>query len=80
MARDDDPADALLGAREIMGYIPWMFDMPNSSNDTTYSVAFAQLQNLSGFDSPYAPLSAENRSSGFMLDAYEGCCRWDGPS
>ena len=79
MARDDNPSNALLGAREIMGYIPWMFDMPATDN-TAYSAAFAQLQNTAGFASPYGPLSAENRSSGFMKDAYSGCCHWDGPS
>ena len=79
LARDDNPNNALLGAREIMGYIPWMFNMPETSS-SAFSTAFAQLQDPSGFSSPYGPLSAENRSAGFMRDAYTGCCHWDGPS
>ncbi|KAF4951979.1 hypothetical protein FGADI_7095 [Fusarium gaditjirri] len=41
-ARDDNPSDSLLGTREIMGYLPWMFDMPC---DDSQLAAFSQLTN-----------------------------------
>jgi hypothetical protein len=63
-----------------MGHNPWMFNMLPTSDNGTYSIAFAQLQDPAGFASPYRPLTAENRSSGFMKDAYTGCYHWDGPS
>lgn len=76
-ARDNNPTGALLNDREIMGYIPWMFNMPTSGR---YSVAFAELKDPKGFSSPYGPTTLENRSSLFMKDAATGCCHWDGPS
>jgi hypothetical protein len=75
-ARDDNPSGALLGTREIMGYLPWTFNMPN---DGSRLVAFSQLTDPQGFSSKYGPTTAERRSKWFMYEA-ENCCRWDGPS
>ncbi|KAF4989026.1 hypothetical protein FGRMN_9398 [Fusarium graminum] len=76
LARDDNPSSALLGTREIMGYLPWMFNMPN---DNAKLVAFSQLTDPKGFSAKYGPTTAERRSKWYMYEA-ESCCRWDGPS
>lgn len=75
-ARDDNPSGALLGTREIMGYLPWAFNMPN---DESRLVAFTQLTDSQGFSAKYGPTTAERRSKWFMYEA-QNCCRWDGPS
>ena len=76
MARDDNPTDALLTTREIMGYIPWMFQMPNVDSDI---VAYTELFDPQGFSANYGPTTCERRSTWFMYQA-ESCCHWDGPS
>ena len=76
MARDDNPSHALLSAREEIGLIPWMFDMPSAAD----SAAWAQLTSPQGFAAPYGPTTVEQRSQWFMYQASDGCCRWDGPS
>lgn len=75
-ARDNNPSGALLSTREIMGYVPWMFNMPN---DTSYLASFSQLNDPEGFSSQFGPTSAERRSKWFMYEV-QTCCRWDGPS
>ncbi|MEU1534634.1 MGH1-like glycoside hydrolase domain-containing protein [Streptomyces fagopyri] len=75
VARDGNPSLGKTGSRELMGYLPWMFDMAPAANAT----AFAQLKDANGFAAPYGPTTAERRSPWFMYQA-GGCCRWDGPS
>ncbi|CRG84583.1 hypothetical protein PISL3812_01848 [Talaromyces islandicus] len=75
MARDDNPTEALLTSRELMGFVPWMFNMPQASD----IVAFEQLTDPQGFAANYGPTTLERRSQLFMYEA-SNCCRWDGPS
>ncbi len=75
LPRDNNPNRTLLGTREEMGFVPWMFDMPQASDAS----AFSQLLDKDGFASAYGPTTAERRSKWYMHDA-AGCCRWDGPS
>lgn len=77
LPRDNNPDNKLVTMREIMGYLPWQFNMalPNE-----YSVGFEQLFDPQGFNSSFGPTTTEQRSSWFFYDATVGCCRWDGPS
>lgn len=75
-ARDNNPSGALLSTREIMGYIPWIFGMPECDSDLA---AFSQLKDPQGFSSNYGPTTAERRSRWFMYES-QNCCRWNGPS
>jgi hypothetical protein len=59
-----------------MGFVPWAFHTAPADN----SPAWAQLTDPQGFAAPYGPPTVERRSPWFMHDAYNGCCRWDGPS
>jgi hypothetical protein len=76
MGRDNNPGHTLLSAREEIGYVPWMFNMPAAAD----SSAWAQLTDPDGFAAPYGPTTVEQRSQWFMYQADQGCCRWDGPS
>ncbi|KAK3294504.1 carbohydrate-binding module family 13 protein [Chaetomium fimeti] len=74
-ARDNNPSGELLTTREYMGYVPWMFNMPQVSD----TAAFAQLKDPQGFASAYGPTTAERRSKWFM-NRGANCLQWNGPS
>ena len=74
--KDNNPSGALLNDREIYGFFPWYFNMPQASDN----VAWTQLTDPNGFAANYGPTSTERRSSLFMYEALNGCCRWNGPS
>jgi len=70
------PNGALPGVRELHGYTPWYFNLP----DAQYVVAWSQLMDPKGFFAPYGPTTAEQRHPGFRI-SYEGHeCQWNGPS
>lgn len=66
-----------VNVRELIGYIPWYFNLPD--DDNKYSAAFAQLNDSKGFLAEYGPTTAEQRDSKFMA-VMDNTCRWDGPS
>ncbi len=76
MHRDRGYQHKLLEHREIMGFLPWMFNMPSSNFSTK---PFEQLMDNEGFAATYGPTTLEKRSKWYMHEA-NGCCRWDGPS
>ena len=65
----------LSGVRELIGYIPWQFDLPSASRD----VAWKQLFDPKGFAGMYGPTTAERRSPRFRF-ASSDQCTWNGPS
>ena len=67
---------ARTGSREIMGYLPWMVNLPASNAP---AAAWSQLKDPQGFKAAYGPTTAERRSPWFMHES-GGCCRWNGPS
>jgi hypothetical protein len=73
---ENNPDLSKLDTREDVGFVPWQFDLP----DAAQSKAWEQLLDPQGFAAPYGPTTTERRSSWFMHDALQGCCRWDGPS
>ncbi len=76
MHRDNNPSNALLDTRELQGFVPWMFNMPQASD----AVAMAQLLDPQGFAANYGPTTVERRSPWYYHQATQGCCRWTGPS
>lgn len=63
-------------ARELHGFVPWMYNIPESH----MADAWKQLIDTSGFKSPFGPTTAERRSQHFSV-LYEGHpCQWNGPS
>ena len=66
--------DAENDVRELLGYIPWYFDIPEPEMD----VAWNHLMQKEGFFAPYGLTTAEQRHPRFMEEhAHE--CLWNGP-
>ncbi len=63
------------GAREEIGFIPWMFELPDAGKG--YEAAWAQLTDPQGFSAPYGITTAERRHPQFRSHGY-GHCEWDG--
>jgi hypothetical protein len=61
--------------RELIGYIPWYFDIPSSK----YDVAWKYLFDPKGFAGQYGPTTAERRSPRFGYVVRHECL-WNGPS
>jgi len=61
--------------REEIGFIPWMFGLPD--DDVKYTTAWKQLTDPRGFSAPYGITTAERRSPQFRSHGY-GHCEWDG--
>ncbi len=65
----------LADVRELHGYTPWYFNLP----DSPYTVAWKQIADPQGFLAPYGPTTAEQRHPRFAL-SYQGHeCQWNGP-
>lgn len=70
------PAIRLADVRELHGYTPWYFHLP----DPAMTVAWRQLMDPQGFLAPFGPTTAEQRHPRFAL-SYQGHeCQWNGPS
>jgi hypothetical protein len=68
--------DSLCTARELHGYTPWYFNMP----DPKYNEAWKYLMDPNYFYAAFGPTTAEQKHPGFKI-AYEGHeCQWNGPS
>jgi hypothetical protein len=65
----------LSDAREALGFIPWMFGLPDFQ--PAYAAAFAQLADPRGFSAPFGITTAERRHPRFRSHGI-GTCEWDG--
>jgi hypothetical protein len=65
------PADRR--ARELWGYLPWKFRLP----EVGYEEAWSQFVDEHGFSAPYGPTTAEQRHPRFMKYRVKRC-QWDG--
>lgn len=74
LPRVDHPT--LSDARELHGYTPWYFNLP----DPDQSDAWSQLLDPRGFDAPFGPTTAEQRHPGFAVSHEGHECQWNGPS
>ena len=69
------PATKNPPVRELIGYLPWYFDLPGVER----SIAWQQLNDPQGFSGKYGPTTAERRSPRYRFtDPHE--CLWNGPS
>jgi hypothetical protein len=63
------------GVRELIGYVPWYFDIPSPDRAS----AWKQLFDPDGFAGVFGPTTAERRSPRFNFkNPHE--CLWNGPS
>jgi hypothetical protein len=65
----------LSGVRELIGYIPWQFNLPALDR----AIAWKQLFDPQAFAGKYGPTTAERRSPRFRF-ASSDQCTWNGPS
>lgn len=78
LPRDYDAEDSTLNVRELIGYIPWYFHLPD--DQSRYAAAWQQVLAPEGFYAPYGLTVCEQRHPYFEI-AYEGHeCQWNGPS
>jgi len=66
----------LVKVREIFGYVPWYFNLPE--NGLGYEEAWRQLTDPQGFLGQYGPTVAERRYPNFFINA--AGCMWCGAS
>ncbi len=72
-----DDADTYVDVRELIGYAPWMFNMPD--DDAEHAEIWKYLMDPDYFYAQYGPLTAERGKANLVLDPNRHC-RWDGPS
>jgi len=72
---DPAPAATLADVRELHGYTPWYFNLP----DPGYEAAWKQVMDPQGFYAPFGPLTAERRHPRFRFK-HGHDCQWNGPS
>jgi len=65
----------LSSAREAIGFIPWMFRLPDSGKG--FEAAWEQITDPQGFQSPFGVTTAERRHPQFRNRGV-GTCEWDG--
>lgn len=68
-------ADGWTNDRELVGYIPWYFNIPQPSHE----VAWKFLFDPDGFAGQYGPTTAERRNPRFNYKVRHECL-WNGPS
>lgn len=67
--------DKFSDVRELHGYTPWYFDMP----DPQFAPAWKQVMDPKGFFAPFGLTTAEQRHPKYTI-SYEGHeCQWNGP-
>ncbi|VAX23802.1 FIG00899144: hypothetical protein [hydrothermal vent metagenome] len=71
-------ADKPLDVRELIGYVPWYFNLPDDKEE--YSAAWNKVTDTTGFYAPYG-LTVCERSHPYFEISYTGHeCQWNGPS
>jgi len=73
VARSDN--DGWSDDRELIGYIPWYFNLPPAQHDTAWKFLF----DPDGFWGQYGPTTAERRNPRFEYKVRHECL-WNGPS
>lgn len=74
--KDNGSALELQDVRELVGYVPWYYDLPT---DTARAVGWKQLFDEGGFAAKYGPLTAERRNPRFRFPTNDKC-PWNGPA
>tara|TARA_B100000963_G_C22598025_1_gene658831 strand:+ start:182 stop:1843 length:1662 start_codon:yes stop_codon:yes gene_type:complete len=78
LPKDYDETNKPLNVRELIGYVPWYFNLPDDK--PKYSLAWEKLIDTTGFSAPYG-LTVAQRSHPFFKISYSGHeCQWNGPS
>jgi len=73
---DFDTDGSLQDRREEIGFIPWMFGLPEDGGAVDYDKAWSHL---GSFTTANGLTSGAHDESGYNTGAVGSCCRWDGP-
>jgi hypothetical protein len=76
LAAEECKPEDLVSVREIFGYVPWQFNLPEEGQG--YEEAWRQLTDPQGFLGKYGPTAAERRHPNFRIN--ESGCMWCGAS
>ena len=68
--------EGLVEGRELLGYVPWYFDLPREG----YEDAWSALMDPDAFYAPYGPTTADQSHPGFAVPYGSVGCSWNGPS
>jgi hypothetical protein len=71
-----DKTGELSDVRELYGYTPWYFNLPNPG----YEAGWEELMKRKGFSAKYGPTFTEQRHSEFQISYENHECQWNGPS
>ncbi|MFS4418010.1 MGH1-like glycoside hydrolase domain-containing protein [Maribacter sp. 2307ULW6-5] len=78
LPRDYSEESAPIAIRELIGYTPWYFDLPNDK--AKYAKAWENILDTTAFAAPYGLTTVEQSHPYFKI-SYEGHeCQWNGPS
>lgn len=78
MPREYTPETEALDIRELIGYVPWYFNLPDDSPQ--YAAAWQYAMDTTAFYAPYG-LTVCEQSHPYFEISYEGHeCQWNGPS
>ena len=68
----------MLDIREIIGYIPWYFNLPD--DEDVYSNAWKKVMDTTGFYAPHGLTVCERAHPYFAINYTGHACQWNGPS
>lgn len=78
LPKDYDEGHRPLNIRELIGYVPWYFNLPDDKME--YAAAWQKVKDTLGFAAPVG-LTVTERSHPYFQISYEGHeCQWNGPS
>jgi hypothetical protein len=69
------PVPKLVEQRELAGYTPWYFNLP----DADYISAWSEIRDPKGFNARFGLTTCEQGSPGFAVDYSGHECQWNGP-
>lgn len=78
LPREYTNEDHPITIRELIGYTPWYFNMPEDA--PKYATAWEKILDTTGFSAPFGLTTVEQTHPYFQI-SYEGHeCQWNGPS
>jgi hypothetical protein len=78
LPKDYDDTSKPINVRELIGYVPWYFNMPDDI--AKYSKAWKKVMDTTGFYAPYGLTVCEQSHPFFTIDYTGHECQWNGPS
>ncbi len=78
LPRTYDDTTKPINVRELIGYVPWYFNLPDDSS--TYAGAWNKVKDTTGFSAPFGLTVCERSHSFFEINYTGHECQWNGPS